>query len=104
MKTGWKAYGLHHVVLVPFILALLDAVPDYYTVPTANALYWFGKELGEAVARAGGTRQAFKQRMGKDFYGRIVPVWEHMDWVGPSLGGFILWPTVSYYLLKFIWS
>lgn len=88
-----KKFGLHHLVAaVPvfgILLLLFHFIPPQYAAAVAHALFWFGKEFGEAVERAGGTRQAIHtltMKTGNNPGG----IWEPFDFITPSVAGFIV--------------
>ena len=72
-----KKYGLHHLVIGLPLAFLLG--------PIVNLAFWFGKELGEATERAGGSKQAFKK----------FSAWEPFDFITPSIAGFALDAIIS---------
>ena len=77
MAQFLKRWGLHHLV-IGLPLAFVAG-------PLANMLFWFGKELGEATERAGGSKQAFKK----------FSAWEPFDFITPSIAGFALDAIIS---------
>ena len=75
-----KSWGGHHIPLGLLIAFLLG--------PLANLLFWFGKELGEATERAGGSKQAlttFTMKTKNNPKG----VWEPWDFITPSIAGYL---------------
>lgn len=81
-----KFWGGHHIIL---------ALPlAYFAGPLANMLYWFGKEMGEATERAGGSKQAltaFTMKTESNPKG----IWEPWDFITPSIAGYILNEVIS---------
>lgn len=74
--------GIHHIPL--------GLVITFFAGPLVNLAFWLGKELGEATERAGGTKEAFSKKTGKNYYGKAVPVWEPMDFIYPTAAGYAL--------------
>ena len=81
-----KKYGLHHL-LIGLPLAFLLG-------PLANAIFWFGKELGEATERAGGNKKALTTFTIKT---KANPkgIWEPFDFIAPSIAGYALDAVVT---------
>ena len=75
-----KSWGGHHIIL---------ALPLAYILGPLQALFWFGKELGEATERAGGSKQAFTTFTMKT-KNNPKGVWEPWDFITPSIAGYLL--------------
>ncbi len=86
VKKLLKASGLHHGVIALVALIALHFLFPEISFALANALFWFGKELGEATERAGGTGKALGDWSQKKNGGP----WEPWDWITPSIAGAIV--------------
>ena len=78
MSTFFKPWGGHHIPL--------GLVLSLFLGPLPNAAFWVGKELGEAIERAGGTKQAFGDLTQKKHGGP----WEPWDFITPAIAGYAL--------------
>lgn len=78
MTKYLKPWGGHHIPLGLLIALVLG--------PLANAVFWVGKELGEAIERAGGTGKALKDWSQKKNGGP----WEPWDFITPAIMGYAL--------------
>ncbi len=77
MASKFKPWGGHHIPLGLLIALLLG--------PVANAAFWFGKELGEATQRAGGTGKALHDLRQVKNGGP----WEPWDFITPAAAGVV---------------
>lgn len=88
MKAFLKRWGLHHGIVTllafPFV--------GWFIV-----VFYCGKEFGEAIERAGGTRQALKKwKWFDDWDDEFKPVWEPFDALTPIGVGLVF--TVTEFL------